>query len=91
MQLPYKLREDCTSFVSELCQEWSPLWNIPGLYGCSDSKESAFNAGDLGLIPRWGRSPGEGNGYPLQYFCMEYPMDREAWQAIVYRVVKSWT
>ena len=39
---------------------------------------SAYNAGDLGLIPRLGRSPGEGNGNPLQYSCFENPMDREA-------------
>ena len=52
-------------------------------------KESACNAGDLGLIPGSGRSPGEGNGNPLQYFYLENPMDRGAWQAIVYRVAKS--
>ena len=40
------------------------------------SKESAYNAGDAGLIPGWGRSPGDGNGYPLQYSCLENPMDR---------------
>ena len=48
----------------------------------SDGKESACNAGDPGLIPGSGRSPGEGNGYPLQYFCLENSMDRRAWQAI---------
>ena len=47
----------------------------------SDGKESACSAGDLGLIPRLGRSPGEGSGYPLQYSCLEDPMDRGAWQA----------
>ena len=40
---------------------------------------NAINAGDLGLIPGLGRSPGEGNGNPLQYSCLENPMDREAW------------
>ena len=59
--------------------------------GGSDSKESACNAGDLGLIPGLGRSPGEKNGYPLQYFCLENPMDRGAWQATVYGVTKSQT
>ena len=44
-------------------------------------KESACNAGDLGSIPGLGRSPGEGNGNPLQYSCLENPMDREAWKA----------
>ena len=50
--------------------------------GGSDSKESACNAGDLGSIPGLGRSPGEGNGNPLQYYCLENPMDRGTWQAI---------
>ena len=45
--------------------------------GDSDDKECACKAGDLGLIPGWGRSVGEGNGYPLLYFCLENPMDRE--------------
>ena len=47
----------------------------------SDSKESACNAGDPGLIPESGRSSGERNGYPLQDSCLENPMDRGAWQA----------
>ena len=49
-------------------------------------KESACNAGDPGLIPELGRYPGEGNGNPLQYSCLENPMDRGAWQATVHRV-----
>ena len=52
-------------------------------------KASACNAGDLGLIPGWGRSPGEGNGNPLQYSCLENPMDGGAWGAIVHGVAKS--
>ena len=47
--------------------------------GGSGSKASAYNAGDLGPIPGWGRSPGEGNGNPLQYFCLENPMDGGTW------------
>ena len=47
--------------------------------GGSDSKESAYNAGDLGLIPGLGRSSGEGNGNPLQYFCLENPVDGRVW------------
>ena len=47
---------------------------------CSDGKESICNAGELGLIPGSGRSPGEGNSYPLQYSCLENPMNREAQQ-----------
>jgi len=45
----------------------------------SDGKASIYNAGDLGSIPGLGRSPGEGNGNPLQYSCLENPMDRGAW------------
>ena len=60
-----------------------------GFPGGSDGKESACNAGDLGLIPRSGRSPGEGNGNPLQYSCLENAMDRGAWWVTVYGVTKS--
>ena len=49
-----------------------------GIPGGSEGKASACNAGDLGLIPGLGRSPGEGNGNPLQYSCLENPMDRGA-------------
>ena len=59
--------------------------------GGSNGKESACKAGDLGLIPEFGRSPGEGNGNPLQYSCLENSMDRGAWQAIVHGVTKSRT
>ena len=58
-----------------------------GFSGGSDSKESACNGGDLGLIPGLGRSPGEGNGSPLQCSCLESPMDRGAWWPIVQPVV----
>ena len=54
-----------------------------------DAKESTCNAGDLGLIPGQGRFPGEGNGNPLQYSCLENHMDREAWWATVLGVTKS--
>ena len=57
----------------------------------SDGEESAYNAGDLGLIPRLGRSPGEGNGNPVLYSCLENPIDRGAWWAAVHGVAKSWT
>ena len=50
--------------------------NIPG---GSDGKASVYNAGDPGSIPGLGRSPGEGNGNPLQDYCLENPMDRGAW------------
>ena len=47
--------------------------------GGSDGKQSAYNEGDPGSISGSGRSPGEGNGNPLQYSCLEHPMDGEAW------------
>ena len=59
--------------------------------GDSDSKESACNAGDLGLIPGSGRSPGDENGYPLQYSCLENSMGRGAWWAPAHGVPKSQT
>ena len=62
-----------------------------GFPGASNSKESACKVGDPGLIPGYGRSPGEGNGNPLQYSFLENSMDRGAWQATVHRVAKSWT
>ena len=60
-----------------------------GFPGGSDGKESACNAGDLGSIPELGRSPGGRHGNPLQYSCLENPMDRGDWWAIVYRVKES--
>ena len=56
--------------------------------GGSEVKAPASNAGDLGSIPGWGRSPGEGNGNPLQYACLENPMDRGAWQVTVHGVAR---
>ena len=60
-------------------------------HGGSDGKESACNAGELGLIPGSGRSPGEGNGNPLHYSCLENSMQRGAWQAILHGVANSQT
>ena len=66
------------------------------IYGLSwwlSGKESAYNAGaagDMGSIPGSGRSPGVGHGNPLQYSCLENPIDRGAWSAAVHRVAKSW-
>ena len=59
-----------------------------GFPGGSDGKESACNAGDAGLIPGSGRSPGGGHGYPLQSSRLENPMDRGAWWATVYEVTR---
>jgi len=65
-----------------------------GLPRWLSSKESACNAedtGNMGSIPGSGRSPGGGHGNPLQYSCLENPMDRGVWWAIVHRVTKNWT
>ena len=56
-----------------------PELNNEGSPGGSDGKGSAYNSGDPGSIPGWGLSPGEGNGNPLQYSCLENPMDGGAW------------
>ena len=64
---------------------------LRGFPGGSEVKVSACNAGDLGLIPGSGRSPGEGNGNPLQYSCLDNPMGREALYATVHGVSKNWT
>ena len=60
-------------------------------YGSQGGQESACQAGDSGLIPGLGRSPGGGDGHPLQCSCLENPMDRGAWWAPVHGVAKSWT
>ena len=64
---------------------------VLGFLGGSDGKESACSAQDPGSIPGLVRSPGEGNGYPLQYSFLMNPMDREAWKATVHGVAKRWT
>ena len=66
-------------------------FSFPGFAGGSEDKASACNAGDPGLIPGWGRSPGGGHGNPLQYSCLENPMDRGAWRPTVHGVAKSQT
>ena len=63
-------------------------WGFPG---GSEVKSSSRNAGDLGSIPGSGRSPGEGNGNPLQYSCLKNPMEGGAWWATVHGVAKSQT
>ena len=62
-----------------------------GFVGGSDHKRFACNAGDPGSILGLGRSPGEGNGYPLQYSCLENSLDRGAWKTTIHEVAKSWT
>ena len=72
---------------------WAFYWplRVLGFPGGSESKVSVCSAGDLGSIPGSGRSPGEGNGTPLQYSCLENPMDRRAWGATFHGVAKSRT
>ena len=60
-----------------------------GFLGGSEGKESACNVGNVSSVLESGRSPGEENNNPLQYSCLENPMDGGAWQATVYRVSKS--
>ena len=69
------------------CQELTLI----GFLGGPDGKESAYNVGGPGSIPGLGRSLREGNGNPLQYTCLENPMDRGTWQATVHGVAKSRT
>ena len=80
----------------DLLNDWNVLilsiyLTYLGFPGGSEVKASACNVGDLGSIPGSGRSPGEGNGNPLQYSCLENPMDGGAWRATVHGVAKSRT
>ena len=75
-------------FESRICHILNKRSGFP--HG-SDSKESDCDVGDLGSIPGLGSSPGEGHGNPLQYSCLENPMDRGAWQAPVHELAKSRT
>ena len=76
----------CLYLEGKLLTKSLALLDFPG---GSESKESTCNEGDLGSIPGLGRSPGEGNGNPLQYSCLENSMDRGAWWAPVLGVAKS--
>ena len=90
------IRNDIISFVdnykykckyTHISIMYIQIWHRD--FPCSSvGRESACNAGDLGLIPGWWRSPGEGNGNPLHYPCLENPKDRGAWQATVHRVTR---
>ena len=79
----------CHTIVETSLEKLS-IFNKP-FPGSSEVKVSACNAGDLGSIPGLGRSPGDGNGNPLQFSCLEDPMDRGAWWATVHLVAKSQT
>ena len=62
---------------------------LKGFPGGAVVKNLLANAGDTGLTPGWGRSPGEENGHPLQYSCLGNPMDRGAWHATIHGVAKE--
>ena len=76
--------DDSKYYPCVLCKQCAMVFR-----GGSDAKESACSAAGPGLIPGSGRSPGERNGYPLQYSCLENPMDRGAWRATVHGVAKE--
>ena len=92
MHLQFR-RPQFDSWVGKTCwrRDRLPTPVSLGFPADSDGKESACNAGDLALIPELGRSPGGGHGNPLQYSCLENPMDRGAWRATVHGVEKSRT
>ena len=79
------------SFLCSFAFHFSAFTSHQGFPGGSDDKASAHNVGDLGSVPGLGRSPGEGNGSPLQYCYLENLMDRGAWQAAVHGIAKSRT
>ena len=74
---------------ADICKQ--VYFHLRGFPGGLDDKASVYNVGDLGSIPGLERSPGEGDGNPLQYYCLENLMDRGAWQATVHGVAKSQT
>ena len=78
-------------FWKRVLNHFSSLHSPSTFPGSSDGKASAHNAGDLGSIPGWRRSPGEGKGNPSQYSCLENPTDQGAWWATIHGVAKSRT
>ena len=89
------MRTHCTTQGTILNALWWPKWEgnpkKGDICGSSDGRASACNAGDMGLIPGLGRSSGEGNGYSLQYSCLEKSVDRGVLLATVHGVAKSQT
>ena len=77
-------------FIAEVWNKFTVVLNL-GFPSGLDSKESISSWGDLGSIPGLGRSPEEGKGYPLQYSCLENPMDGRAWKAVVHGVAEGQT
>ena len=81
----------CTSFIDGQSNPLGTFLAVQCFPGSSDKKESACNGGDLSSIPGSGRSSEEGNGYPLQYFCLANSTDRGTWWGTVHGVAKSQT
>ena len=79
------------SLYVNTCEMWEQNIACGWLSRCLSGKGSTCNTGDVGSTPGSGRSPGEGNGNPLQHSCLENAMNRGAWWATVYGVTKSWT
>ena len=78
----------------EVCEDRGPVYLVLGFPGGASGKELPENAGDIrdmGSVPGWGRSSGEGNGNPLQYSYLENSTDRGAWWVTVHGVAKSQT
>ena len=88
--MTYSFPNEKMTLQNDIFDLWS-AYDAPSFPGGSESKESAGNTGDAGTIPGSRRSPVEGNGYPLQYSCLENSMDRGAWQATVHGVAKRQT
>ena len=88
MRVPWTAKSSNQSILKEINPQWIGLSRLDiaeGFFpGGSESEVSACSVGDLDSIPESGRSPGEGNGNPLQYSCLENPMGREAWWATVH-------
>ena len=72
-------------------QQYISEWSFPGVAVVKNQPANAGDTRDVGSIPGSGKSPGGGNDNPLQYSCLENPMDRGTWQATVHRVAKSQT
>ena len=97
LEIPPLLPNSWNNPPHSLAYENCPVYNSLGaslvaqlVKNSNVMQETALSIGDPGLIPGSGRSLGESNGNPLQYSCLENPMDREAWQAMVHRFAKRW-
>ena len=95
LRVPWTARKGNQSWIyigrTDVEAETLILWLPGGFPGGSEDKASACNVGDLGSISGLGRSPGKGNGNPLQYSCLENSMDRGAWRATVHGIAESQT